>query len=197
MALLTFLPENAEPPKHTPPPSKRKKRDKPNDQTQTQKSHKPHKSQKPKKAAPQKQPSSWDQIKNLLTCKQIEGSRVHDPSKNSQSGPSTTTTTTHLSPSKLGSSCSSICSFRDVAHGNTRVVHRADHSPHVANSATADSETRLLTRKPGQHGSSSSSRSLTSGASTRSTASGATRHLPRRRLEPCSSITSPDATSVT
>uniref|UniRef100_A0A1J3D529 C2H2-type domain-containing protein n=1 Tax=Noccaea caerulescens TaxID=107243 RepID=A0A1J3D529_NOCCA len=169
MALLTFLPENAEPPKHTPLPSKRKKRDNPTDQTQTQKSQKPHKSQKPKKAVPQKQPSSWDQIKNLLTCKQIEGSRVHDPSKNSQSGPSTTTT--HLSPSKLGSSCSSICSFRDVAHGNTRVVHRADHSPDVASSATADSETRLLTRKPGQHGSSSSSRSLTSG-STRSNASG-------------------------
>ncbi|KAL1198642.1 hypothetical protein V5N11_001802 [Cardamine amara subsp. amara] len=164
MALLTFLPENSEPQKHNPPPpNKRKKRDNPTDQTQPRK----HKPQKPKKAVPQKQPSSWDQIKNLLTCKQIEGSRVHDPSKNSQSGPSMT----HLSPSKLGSSCSSICSFRDVAHGNTRVVHRADHSPDVANSATADSETRLLTRKPGQHGSSSSSRSLTSG-STRSNASG-------------------------
>ncbi|ESQ27566.1 hypothetical protein EUTSA_v10018514mg [Eutrema salsugineum] len=166
MALLTFLPENAEPPKQTPPPSKRKKRENPTDQTQPQKPRKP---QKPKKPAPQKQPSSWDQIKNLLTCKQIEGSRVHDPSKNSQSGPSMTT---HLSPSKLSSSCSSICSFRDVAHGNTRVVHRADHSPDVANSATpADSETRLLTRKPGQHGSSSSSRSLISG-SARSNGSG-------------------------
>lgn len=49
------------------------------------------------------------------------------------------------------------------------MVHRADNSPEVAKSATADSETRLLTRKPGQHG--SSSRSLTSG-STRSNASG-------------------------
>ncbi|KAG7587168.1 Zinc finger C2H2-type [Arabidopsis thaliana x Arabidopsis arenosa] len=164
MALLTFLPENAEAPqKHKPPSSKRKKRENPTDQTQPRK----HKPQKPKKEVPQKQPSSWDQIKNLLTCKQIEGSRVHDPSKNSQVGPSTTT---HLSPSKLGSSCSSICSFRDVAHGNTRVVHRADHSPDVANSAAPNSETRLLTRKPGQHGS-SSSRSLTSG-STRSNASG-------------------------
>ncbi|XP_023643874.1 uncharacterized protein LOC17896398 [Capsella rubella] len=169
MALLTFLPENAEPPqKHNPPSTKRKKRENPTDQTQPQK-QKPHKPQKPKKAVLPKQPSSWDQIKNLLTCKQIEGSRVHDPSKNSnQPGPSITT---NLSPSKLGSSCSSICSFRDVAHGNTRVVHRADHSPDVANSSTApDSETRLLTRKPGQHGS-SSSRSLTS-ASTRSNASG-------------------------
>ncbi|CAH2067451.1 unnamed protein product [Thlaspi arvense] len=168
MALLTFLPENAESSKHTPPPSKRKKRSNPTDQTQPQKPQKPLKPQKPNKVVPPKQPSSWDQIKNLLTCKQIEGSRVHDPSKNSQSGPSTTT---HLSPSKLGSSCSSICSFRDVAHSNTRVVHRADNSPDVANSATADSETRLLTRKPGQHGASSSSRSLTSG-STRSNASG-------------------------
>ncbi|CAH8386286.1 unnamed protein product [Eruca vesicaria subsp. sativa] len=165
MALLTILPENAEPPKHTPPPSKRKKRENP-----TEKSHKPqkpHKPQKQKAAAPQKQPSSWDQIKNLLTCKQIEGSRVHDPSKNSQPPPSTTANSS--SPSKLSSSCSSICSFRDVAHGNTRVVHRADNSPEVANSATPGSETRLLTRKPGQHG--SSSRSLTSG-STRSNASG-------------------------
>ncbi|XP_010471696.1 PREDICTED: uncharacterized protein LOC104751448 [Camelina sativa] len=167
MALLTFLPENAEPPqKHNPPSSKRKKRENPTDQTQPHK-QKPHKPQKSKKAVLPKQPSSWDQIKNLLTCKQIEGSRVHDPSKNSQPAPSITT---NLSPSKLGSSCSSICSFRDVAHGNTRVVHRADHSPDVANSTAPDSETRLLTRKPGQHGS-SSSRSLTSG-STRSNASG-------------------------
>ncbi|CAN8240068.1 unnamed protein product [Cochlearia groenlandica] len=160
MALLTFLPENSEPPKHntTPPPSKRKKRDynHPTDQTQTQ----TQTQNKPKKTQPS---SSWYQIKNLLTCKQIEGSRsVHDPSKtNSQSGPSI-----NLSPSKLGSSCSSICSFRDVAHGNTRVVHRADHSPEVvANSAATNSETRVLTRKHGQqHGSSSSSsssRSLT------------------------------------
>ncbi|CAH8284790.1 unnamed protein product [Eruca vesicaria subsp. sativa] len=164
MALLTFLPANAETPKHTPHPSKRKKRNIPTDQTQ-----KPHKPQKQKAVVPQKQPSSWDQIKNLLTCKQIEGSRIHDPSKNSQPGPSTTT---HLlSPSKLGSSCSSICRFKDVAHGNTRVVHRADHSPDVANLATPDSETRLLTRKPGQQGSSSSSRSLTSG-SNRSNVSG-------------------------
>ncbi|VVA95384.1 unnamed protein product [Arabis nemorensis] len=161
MALLTILPENAEPPKHTQPPTKRKKRNNPTDQTQPQKPH------KPKKAVLQKQPSSWDQIKNLLTCKQIEGSRVHDPSKNSQSGP-----THQLSPSKLGSSCSSICSFRDVAHGNTRVVHRADHSPDVAKPVnTPDSETRLLTRKHGQQGSSSSSRSLISG-STRSNGSG-------------------------
>ncbi|CDY13543.1 BnaC02g23540D [Brassica napus] len=178
MALLTFLPENAESPKHTPPPNKRKKREI-NHTNQTQKPHKP---QKQKAVAPQKQPSSWDQIKNLLTCKQIEGSRIHDPSKNSQPGPSTTT---HLlSPSKLGSSCSSICRFRDVAHGNTRVVHRADHSPDVANSATPDSETRLLTRKPGQHGSSSSSRSLRYGSTT-SSATTSFRAMQFRKLSGC------------
>ncbi|KFK42002.1 hypothetical protein AALP_AA2G199600 [Arabis alpina] len=187
MALLTILPENAEPPKHTQPPSKRKKRNNTTDQTQPQKPHKSQKPQKEKKAVIQKQPSSWDQIKNLLTCKQIEGSRVHDPSKNSQPGPSITTHP--LSPSKLGSSCSSICSFRDVAHGNTRVVHRADHSPEVAKSVTTpDSETRLLTRKPGQHGSSTSSRSLISG-STRSnyTSSSTTsfRAMQFRKLSGC------------
>ena len=178
MALLTFLPENAVSPKHTPPPNKRKNREI-NHTNQTQKPHKP---QKQKAVAPQKQPSSWDQIKNLLTCKQIEGSRIHDPSKNSQPGPSTTT---HLlSPSKLGSSCSSICRFRDVAHGNTRVVDRADHSPDVANSATPDSETRLLTRKPGQHGSSSSSRSLRYGSTT-SSATTSFRAMQFRKLSGC------------
>lgn len=106
MAVLAFLPEQTEPQKQ---PSKRKR--------------------KPQK---QKQPSSWDQIKNLLTCKQIEGSRVHDPAKNSNGY------------SKLGSSCSSICSFRNVVHGNTRVVHRADNSPE---SSTVGQETGLLRRK--------------------------------------------------
>ncbi|KAF8387726.1 hypothetical protein HHK36_026380 [Tetracentron sinense] len=85
-----------------------------------------------RKRKQQKQPSSWDQIKNLLTCKQIEGSGVHDPSKNV------------VGYSKLGSSCSSICNFRDVVHGNTRVVHRADNSPE---SSTLGQETALLSRK--------------------------------------------------
>ncbi|PON70740.1 Zinc finger, C2H2 domain containing protein [Parasponia andersonii] len=111
MALLTFAPEPTEPKKpHSQPKRKR-----------------------PKQAKQQKPPSSWDQIKNLLTCKQIEGSRVHDPSKNGAVG-----------YSKLGSSCGSICSFRDVVHGNTRVVHRADNSPE---SSTVGQETGLLSRK--------------------------------------------------
>ncbi|KAF6142916.1 hypothetical protein GIB67_003872 [Kingdonia uniflora] len=85
----------------------------------------------------QKQPSSWDQIKNLLTCKSIEGtSQVHDPSRRNIVG---------VGYSKLGSSCSSICSVRDVVHGNTRVVHRADNSPESSN---VGQETGLLSRKP-------------------------------------------------
>ncbi|XP_010268701.1 PREDICTED: uncharacterized protein LOC104605577 [Nelumbo nucifera] len=85
-----------------------------------------------RKRKQQKQPSSWDQIKSLLTCKQIEGSQVHDPSKNVGGY------------SKLGASCSSICSFKDVVHGNTRVVHRADNSPE---SSSVCQETALLSRK--------------------------------------------------
>lgn len=92
--------------------------------------------------APSKPPSSWDQFKNLLSCKQIDlPPRIHDPSKK---------------PGPMGrrSSCRSICSFRDVVHGNTRVVHRADYSP--------ESSSLGLTRKPAH---ASSSRSLASSLS--------------------------------
>ncbi|XP_038900106.1 uncharacterized protein LOC120087248 [Benincasa hispida] len=91
--------------------------------------------------------SSWDHIKNLITCKQVEVSRVQEPAKRSPAY------------SKLGSSCRSICSFRDVVHGNAKVVHRADNSPE---SSSVGQETRLLTRKPANG---SSSRSLTAPAS--------------------------------
>ncbi|KAL6982696.1 hypothetical protein U1Q18_016084 [Sarracenia purpurea var. burkii] len=129
MALLTFLLETSKPIKK---PSKRKR-----------KHHQNHPS------------SSWNQIKNLLTCKLIEGSRnVHDPSKVASTNSSSTG-----KYSKLGS-CSSICSFRDVVHGNTRVVHRADNSPE---SSTVGQETRLLTRRAAGTGS-ASSRSLSSSA---------------------------------
>ncbi|KAE8723607.1 U-box domain-containing protein 15-like [Hibiscus syriacus] len=85
----------------------------------------------------QKQPSSWDQIKNLLSCKQIEGSKVHDPSKNNPPR--------HHGYSKLSSYCNSIRSFKDVVHGNSRrVVHRADNSPE---SSTVGQESGLLRRK--------------------------------------------------
>ncbi|ESW32664.1 hypothetical protein PHAVU_001G007100 [Phaseolus vulgaris] len=113
MALLTSLPEHSTTPKR----HKRKPQ---------QQQH-----QKQKQKQKQKPPSSWDQIKNLLTCKQMEGSRVHDPSKGY---------------SRIGSSCSSICSFRDVVHGNTRVVHRSDNSS--PESSSLGQETGLLTRKP-------------------------------------------------
>ncbi|XP_044475028.1 uncharacterized protein LOC123202945 [Mangifera indica] len=113
MALLTSLPETTV----TDPKNQRSK-------------HKKKKKKQPK--IKQKQPSSWDQIKNLLTCKQIDGSRVHDPAKNANAY------------SKLGSSCGSICSFKDVVHGKTKVVHRADNSPE---SSTVGQETGLLSRK--------------------------------------------------
>ncbi|KAI4336789.1 hypothetical protein L6164_015270 [Bauhinia variegata] len=90
-----------------------------------------------KRKRKQKPPSSWDQIKNLLPCKQIQGSRVYDPSKN---GPIV------AAHSKLGSSCSSICSFRDVVRGNTRVVHRVDNSS--PENSTVGQETWLPSRKP-------------------------------------------------
>ncbi|KAL2319067.1 hypothetical protein Fmac_032943 [Flemingia macrophylla] len=114
MALLTSLPEQST--------SKHIKR-----KQQQQQQQKLKQKQKQK----QRPPSSWDQIKNLITCKQIEGSRVHDPSKGY---------------SKLGSSCGSICSFRDVVHGNTRVVHTSDNSS--PESSSLGLETGLLTRKP-------------------------------------------------
>ncbi|XP_057503706.1 uncharacterized protein LOC130787332 [Actinidia eriantha] len=110
------------------------------------------KTQSKRKRKPQKQPSSWEQIKNLLSCKQIEGSKIHDPSKSNGGG-----------YSKLGS-CSSICSFKDVVHGNTRVVHRADNSPE---SSSVGQEKRLLSRKAAAGGgsmSAASSRSLSGSA---------------------------------
>ncbi|XVE56155.1 hypothetical protein DITRI_Ditri03aG0214800 [Diplodiscus trichospermus] len=157
MALLTSLPERAAKPMK-PQPSKRRRKQQ----------------VKKQKAA---QPSSWDQIKNLLTCKQIEGSKVHDPSKNNPHG-----------YSKLGFSCNSICSFKDVVHGNTRVVHRADNSPE---SSTVGQETGLLRRKAATNGRSSSTRSLSSGSTrsnssvTYTTSSSSSRAMQFRKLSGC------------
>ncbi|KOM53385.1 hypothetical protein LR48_Vigan09g204400 [Vigna angularis] len=147
MALLTSLPEHSTTPK-------RHKR-KPQQQQQQQK-------QKQK----QKAASSWDQIKNLLTCKQMEGSRVHDPSKGY---------------SKIGSSCSSICSFRDVVHGNTRVVHRSDNSS--PESSSLGQETGLLTRKPVT--ASTRSTAAKSNAGTTYTSSSSSRGMQFRKLSGC------------
>ncbi|GAA0168244.1 C2H2 zinc finger transcription factor [Lithospermum erythrorhizon] len=153
MALLTFIPETTSSESKTKPKNSENKKQ----------------LSKHKKNKQQKQPSSWDQIKNLLTCKQVEGT-VHNPSK-----------TNPQTYSKLGSSCSSICTFRDVVHGNTsRVVHRADNSPE---SSSLGQETRLLNNKKSVHGS-SSSRSLAAssikssgGGSTYSSATAAARAM--------------------
>ncbi|OIT07675.1 PREDICTED: uncharacterized protein LOC109223548 [Nicotiana attenuata] len=126
-----------------------------------------------------KQPSSWDQFKNLLSCKQIENSTVHDSSKNP---------TAAAYYSKLGS-CSSICSFKDVVlhHGNnTRVVHIADDNTNNSledqSSSTLGQETRLLSKKT-SYGS-TSSRSF--GSSTRSNGSTTTsRGMQFRKLSGC------------
>ncbi|XVE94575.1 hypothetical protein REPUB_Repub02eG0020600 [Reevesia pubescens] len=158
MALLTSLPEPAtEPMKQQQPSTKRRK--------------------KRQKKQP-KQPSSWDQIKNLLTCKQIEGSKVHDPSKNNNPPQ-------QHGYSKLGSSCNSICSFRNVVHGNTRIVHRADNSPE---SSTVGQETGLLRRncKAGNGSSSRSlSRSTRSNSSATHTTSSSSRAMQFRKLSGC------------
>ncbi|TMX03522.1 hypothetical protein EJD97_015855 [Solanum chilense] len=162
MALLTFLPETSE---KNQPSKRRKKQQKQNKEKQ-------------------KQPSSWDQFKNLLTCKQIENSTVHDPASKNPPSSSSAAAAPAGAYSKL-SSCSSICSFRDVVHGNTRVVHRADNSPE---SSSLGQETRLLSKnKTSHHGpSSSSSRSLArsngSGSSTYTTSS---RGMQFRKLSGC------------
>lgn len=85
--------------------------------------------------------------------------------------------------SKL-SSCSSICNFRDVANGNTRVVHRADNSPE---SSTVGQDSGLLRRKKHVSNGASSSRSLT--GSVRSNGHGSytssSRGMQLRKLSGC------------
>ncbi|KAG8377910.1 hypothetical protein BUALT_Bualt08G0082700 [Buddleja alternifolia] len=151
MALLTFLPDNNNDHHHHP--------NKHNSKRSINK-------KKPKQQP--KQPSSWDQIKNLLTCKQVEPSKIHDPSRTLLSNPA----------SSIYTSCSSICTFRDVVHGNTRVVHRADNSPE---SSSLGQETRLLSKRS-SHG--SSSRSVIS-TSVRSGATYTGRGMQFRKLSGC------------
>lgn len=161
MALLTFPPEPTHDAKKraTTPASKRKK-----------------KKQPPPPPPPEKAPSSsWYQFKNLLTCKQIPDSKIHDPSKHHP--------TAANSSNNIYTSCSSICTFRDVAYSNTRVVHRADISPEGSTLGAAP-ETRLLSKKTGHHGSSSSS---TRSSATRSAAvsCSAARGIQLRKLSGC------------
>ncbi|KAL6574443.1 hypothetical protein OROHE_001347 [Orobanche hederae] len=82
--------------------------------------HPPNTKRRKKQQKFTKQPSSWDQIKNLLTCKQIQGSETHDPS----------TTNSH----NMCTSCSSMRTLRNaVHHSKTRVAHRSDNSPENGN----------------------------------------------------------------
>lgn len=91
--------------------------------------------------------SLWDQFKNLLSCKNLElSAKVHNPSRAERGS---------NAYSMLGSSCSSICNFKDV------VVHLSDNSP---DGSTAGQEVGLLKKRSG-HGRSSSSRSLPSSSS--------------------------------
>ncbi|XP_051123463.1 uncharacterized protein LOC127246251 [Andrographis paniculata] len=100
-----------------------------------------------KRKKSKQQPSSWDQIKNLLSCKQIDGSKIHDPSKNHPPRHR------HRHRPIYSSICTTFSS---------RVVHRADDiSPESSSSVAALQETCLLTKKS-RHGSSSSSSSSSS-----------------------------------
>ncbi|MCL7024057.1 hypothetical protein MKW94_010707 [Papaver nudicaule] len=152
MAFSTFSPTPDNNPNHhhhSRTPSRTPKR---NTSTTTKTSH------KKKKPQPPNNPSSWNQIKSLLTCKPVENSKVHDPSSKNN-------TNIHGGYSKLSSSCSSICNFRDVVHGNTRVVHRADNSPE---NSSVGQETGLLSRKSSSVIGTSSNRSTTSSIRTTS-----------------------------
>ncbi|XP_073021186.1 uncharacterized protein [Primulina eburnea] len=111
MALLTSIPETKSEKKHQSTNHKSKKKNQINNHS----------------------PSSWDQIKNLLTCKQIQDSKIHDPSRNS-----------NATVNPIYSYCSSTCTFRDVVHGNTRVAHRSDHSPE---GSSVGQEIRSISKK--------------------------------------------------
>lgn len=126
MALTSFLP-SATPKSHHLGQQNRKK--------------KPSQPPPPRPPAPQPTkdpapPSSWEQFKSLLSCRIAAPSQVHDPSK-------------------LGgrsSSCgSSICAFRDVVHGNSRVVHRSDTDHYSSASDSGPLETAPLARRRRHH----------------------------------------------
>ncbi|KAL1214152.1 hypothetical protein V5N11_005711 [Cardamine amara subsp. amara] len=160
MAPLPFLPDQSQSQTRLSSDTKKKNRKKktsqPPPQTQTQKLK--HKTVPSSSSSS----SSWNQIKNLLSCKQIEGPRVHNPSK--------------IKSSSCGSS---LCKFSDVIYGNARVIHRSDHSPESSN---LGQEAGLLTRKPINRGSSSSVRSNGCGAYTSYSSSKA---MPFRKFSGC------------
>nr|XP_043632534.1 uncharacterized protein LOC122603790 [Erigeron canadensis] len=152
---------------------------KPNPKPKSKSKSKPKPEPKQQNQSSSSSSSSWDQFKNLLTCKQMDvvgSNKVNNDPVNKNPN--------NNNYSKL-SSCSSICSFRDVVHGNTRVVHRADNSPESSSTTTTSTNAGLdfgllSNRKKQQmshdqimgrrhHGSSSnSSKTLTTTGSVRS-----------------------------
>ncbi|KAL8030704.1 hypothetical protein ABFX02_14G302800 [Erythranthe guttata] len=96
-----------------------------------------------------KQPSSWDQIKNMLICKHID--------QDSQSHHTIHPSSKDVVPQRANIVCSKLSRLRrDAAHGNSRVVNQADKSPeNCCTPAAAGQETRLLSHKT-SYGSSSS-----------------------------------------
>ncbi|KAI4320946.1 hypothetical protein MLD38_034378 [Melastoma candidum] len=134
-----------------------------------------HRQAQPPPPSPSPPVSSWNQFKNFLSCKHLETvTKVHDPSRSGAGGSTYTV---------LGSSCSSICNFKDVVHGNTRVVHRSDNSPE---GSTVGQEVGLLKKKKGGHPGSSLGRSSASLAASRSKAAGgSSRGMQFRKLSGC------------
>ncbi|CAA6655951.1 unnamed protein product [Spirodela intermedia] len=98
-----------------------------------QKQHRKKKKQQP--SPPPKPPSSWEQLKSLLTCRIVGLTQVHDPSSAAAAGGTAKNGSKYA---KLGSSCTSICTFKDVVHCNTRAIHhRGDHDAFPDSCSTA------------------------------------------------------------
>ncbi|KAI4389610.1 hypothetical protein MLD38_001818 [Melastoma candidum] len=183
MPLLNFLSDPSSPSDEKPAPAATKKQSS-SHRKQDENHRRHHHHHQPKQHQHrQAQPSpasSWDQFKNLLSCKHLEPTaKVHDPSRSAPGG------STYMI---LGSSCGSICNFKDVVHGNTRVVHRSDNSPE---GSTVGLDVGLLKKKGARHPGSSSGRSSSTSimAASRSgahgTAGGSSRGMQFRKLSGC------------
>ncbi|KAJ6822654.1 uncharacterized protein M6B38_386520 [Iris pallida] len=128
MAFLSFLPTTTTPTtSHHNRTNKKKKKKKKEEEEE---------SEKKGETCTNSTSSSWDQFKNLLSCKNNNStsSQVHDPSSSSSKYV------------KLSSTCgASICSFRD--HGNTRVVDHASNSSDGSNNAPQRSRRKAASAK--------------------------------------------------
>ncbi|KAK6922614.1 hypothetical protein RJ641_010918 [Dillenia turbinata] len=116
----------------------------------------------------QEQQSSWDKIKNILSCQYIGRPEVYDPTKNI------------ASYTKLRSSCSSLCSFKDISNERTKVVQRTDYS---SESSTQTTETQPLSRRGTTQSSTRSTIPLTKSNSNE--AMSASRRMQLRKLSGC------------